>query len=260
MHRIDGPNHVSNLFDGGDPATQGDGTEVTADWLNDVQENLCAFIEAMGLTLTKNDYDQLTNAVKAFGSQFGLAADGIGRLATDQAALDALTKPGLFYTNAGPGGGRALGIHLSSADTTERVQIALEFGSKELYARTYTDPTWTTWRLLRNGVWASVWTGSLGSVPMSSLSSGGEGRYLVTCDGDSYLIEIPDYSGLSMTGKVVGTTFTDTGGLPAGDAAMRSLYFDISSETFFMWKLTFDNTAGTWSSAAVTITEIFKLQ
>lgn len=60
MHRIDGANHSSNLFTEGPP-----GTQVTDDWLNDVQETLAQFIEAQGVTLVKGTYTQLTTAVTA---------------------------------------------------------------------------------------------------------------------------------------------------------------------------------------------------
>jgi hypothetical protein len=39
---------------------------VTDDWFNDVQENLCQFIEGAGITLVKGSYTQLAAAVAAF--------------------------------------------------------------------------------------------------------------------------------------------------------------------------------------------------
>lgn len=66
MHRIDGYGAtVDNLFTEGSP---GPGvpvppTDVTADWLNDHQENACTVIEAAGIALVKGDYGQLLAAI-----------------------------------------------------------------------------------------------------------------------------------------------------------------------------------------------------
>ena len=64
MHRTDGTNHLLNLFASANPAAgRPTGTLVTAEWLNDYQENICRFIESRGIALSKNDYEQLTNAL-----------------------------------------------------------------------------------------------------------------------------------------------------------------------------------------------------
>jgi hypothetical protein len=60
MHRIDGANHSSNLFTEGPP-----GTQITDDWLNDVQENIAQFIVNMGIALSKGNAGQLEAAVAA---------------------------------------------------------------------------------------------------------------------------------------------------------------------------------------------------
>lgn len=66
MHRIDGYGAtVDNLFTEGSP---GPGvpvppTDVTADWLNDHQENVCSVVEAAGIALVKGDYTQLLTAI-----------------------------------------------------------------------------------------------------------------------------------------------------------------------------------------------------
>ena len=67
MHRTDGTNHLLNLFASADPAAgRPTGTLVTAEWLNDNQENICRFIEAAGITLSKNNYGQLEAAINVF--------------------------------------------------------------------------------------------------------------------------------------------------------------------------------------------------
>lgn len=63
MHRIDGDAHVGNLFDEGDPGVPTNPTQITAKWLNAVQEELAAFIEVRGLTLDDGNNDQLTEAL-----------------------------------------------------------------------------------------------------------------------------------------------------------------------------------------------------
>lgn len=46
MHRIDADAHVSNMFDPGDPLEPRPPTQVDADWLNAVQEEIANTIEA----------------------------------------------------------------------------------------------------------------------------------------------------------------------------------------------------------------------
>lgn len=65
MHRIDTEGNINERFSEGQPELTIPGTRVGADWLNDVQENICYLIEAAGLTLEKGNAAQLTNAVLA---------------------------------------------------------------------------------------------------------------------------------------------------------------------------------------------------
>ena len=70
MHRIDVSTATEdNKFTEGDPVTGVEATDVSDDWLNDVQENLCKFIENAGFALAKGNYDQLTNAISAFSEE-----------------------------------------------------------------------------------------------------------------------------------------------------------------------------------------------
>lgn len=68
MHRVDGLDHVANMFDEGDPMEPREATQVTVDWLNDVQENLARAVERSGQSLVKGNYDQLANALGAKAS------------------------------------------------------------------------------------------------------------------------------------------------------------------------------------------------
>lgn len=63
MHRIDGPGHLLNQWTQGDPVTGVEPTEVTADYMNAVQEEIAAVIEATGASLNKADNAQLFQAI-----------------------------------------------------------------------------------------------------------------------------------------------------------------------------------------------------
>lgn len=65
MHRIDADAHVSNLFDEGDPGVPREPTQVDADWLNAVQEEICNLITANGTALVKGTNTQLRDALLA---------------------------------------------------------------------------------------------------------------------------------------------------------------------------------------------------
>lgn len=62
MHRIDTDGNVNGLFTD-TPAEGANRTVVDDDWLNAVQEELCAAIEARGITLDKTKHNQLTAAL-----------------------------------------------------------------------------------------------------------------------------------------------------------------------------------------------------
>lgn len=66
MHRIDSPGATAgNLFTEGNPSLSIPATEVSDDWLNDVQEELATVIETAGITLQKGTQNQLLNAINA---------------------------------------------------------------------------------------------------------------------------------------------------------------------------------------------------
>jgi len=68
MHRIDSPSAtVDKKFTNGSPAGGVPATVVTAEWLNDLQENVAKAIEAAGIPLVKGDFNQLANTLRAFG-------------------------------------------------------------------------------------------------------------------------------------------------------------------------------------------------
>jgi len=66
MHRIDSPSATSDKkFTEGSPSASIPATVVTDDWLNDVQENICAVIEGASIPLVKGEADQLLKAIQA---------------------------------------------------------------------------------------------------------------------------------------------------------------------------------------------------
>jgi hypothetical protein len=65
MHRIDSAGNVGNQFTEGNPQLGQRATKVAADWLNDLQENVCQAIEGADIDLTKGDGGQLRAAIQA---------------------------------------------------------------------------------------------------------------------------------------------------------------------------------------------------
>lgn len=82
MHRIDGPSAtVDNLFTEGSPAGGVAATVLSAVWLNDLQENLVAVLEAAGVALTKGRefdlLDSINQLIAATPTGAIAAADGL---------------------------------------------------------------------------------------------------------------------------------------------------------------------------------------
>ena len=63
MDRIKGAGHVNNRFVSEDAQAGRPPTELTAEWFNNVQEELCAVIEKAGITLNESDKTQLYQAI-----------------------------------------------------------------------------------------------------------------------------------------------------------------------------------------------------
>lgn len=72
MHRIDGPGATQdNRFTEGNPSTGVPATEVRAAWLNSVQEELAAVIEAAGIELDDSADDSQEQLLTALRQLFG---------------------------------------------------------------------------------------------------------------------------------------------------------------------------------------------
>ena len=66
MHRIDSSTATpDNRFTEGNPVIPIPATTVTADWLNSVQEELCAIVAAAGIELDKTQHAQVLAAIRA---------------------------------------------------------------------------------------------------------------------------------------------------------------------------------------------------
>ena len=65
MDRIDGVGNVGGMFVSEDAAISRPPTEVTAKWLNGVQEEIAAVIEAAGIALSASNNQQLLTALEA---------------------------------------------------------------------------------------------------------------------------------------------------------------------------------------------------
>lgn len=153
MHRTDGSNHLSNMFSNGDPIVPRPGTQLEQDWLNDVQENLCQFIEAAGITLSKGNYAQLTAAVAAY-----------------VAAHNAVTNPH-SATSA------ATASRLTLRDASGRAQFADPAGAQDAVTVAYLGPrTRAACAFSTDGTFASL--GNVSNVARTSL-----GYYTITLAG-----------------------------------------------------------------------------
>lgn len=75
MHRIDGVGAtIDNLFTEGNPSTGTPATQVTADFMNAIQEEIAHVIEEAGITLDKEDNEQLHAAIVALIAAGGAAS------------------------------------------------------------------------------------------------------------------------------------------------------------------------------------------
>lgn len=74
MKRIDADGSVGGLFTDGNPGMGVPATVVDAEWLNDVQQEICTVIEGTGATLDGTIYTQLQTAILAMITAGALAA------------------------------------------------------------------------------------------------------------------------------------------------------------------------------------------
>jgi hypothetical protein len=65
MHKIDGPGHANGQFVNEDPDLGRAPTVVTPEWLNAVQGELVALVQAAGIALDKGNSAQVLEALNA---------------------------------------------------------------------------------------------------------------------------------------------------------------------------------------------------
>lgn len=133
MHRIDTVGATGeNLFTEGNPALGIPATQVSDDWLNDVQENIAEAIEAAGIVLEKGNYNQLADAIISLANAAANAATPVGSellwpsetppdgfLEENGASLVRATYPALF-AKIGTMYGAADGTHFNLPDARGR--------------------------------------------------------------------------------------------------------------------------------------------
>lgn len=109
MHRIDGYGNQNGMFTEGNPSTGEPASQITDDWLNASQEELCNVIEYDGTALNKSDNTQLLGAiVKMLPKRWGVSI--VGANCSTLAEFDAATpytiddifthNGGIMYTNS----------------------------------------------------------------------------------------------------------------------------------------------------------------
>ncbi|MBI1407286.1 MAG: hypothetical protein GC145_14320 [Caulobacter sp.] len=138
MHRIDtnGATVANRFKQSPAPATQ-----VGADWLNDVQENLVGFLDAFGIAPVKGQWGQMAAAVAGVGLT--------GRKAITD--LDALAKTGFFGSSpiaTGRPDGEDAGLVLSifdTADSADGCQLFVAASADSVWLRRWDGEAWTDW-------------------------------------------------------------------------------------------------------------------
>ena len=148
MHRIDHATAApGNQFTEGNPATATPATKVTDDWLNDVQENVCAVIEAAGIALVKGTTTQLRDAIQSMitGAQKAVVINGVTFEAsvTDGKVVRWDSGNSRFDEAVADGTGNDLAVAVADV-TNSKVYLFGEcplFSGLTLGARYYLDPT-----------------------------------------------------------------------------------------------------------------------
>jgi hypothetical protein len=122
MHRIDGSGNVGGKFSEGNAQAGQLATKVTADWLNDLQENIVHIIEQAGIPLVKGQIDQLYLALVQIAAGAGGGGGGGGGVPTTRLILTSglLTGGGTLANDLVIGLAKASGAQVAAGtdDTT----------------------------------------------------------------------------------------------------------------------------------------------
>ena len=193
MKRIDSFGHVGNRFQDGDGATGVLGTDVSSVWLNGVQEELAAVIEAAGLELDGADDNQLLQALSKLSGRYYPTMD-----VAQAAAVAGTFKVGDLaliggYAVEGDGGkvwsARAVVEGDGFSDIHDRLAVATveagHFGVKPSAIR-----NWETWSLSGADVAASLSDYLNAAMNSGQNSQMPNGEFRV--DSDLYLLRDAD--------------------------------------------------------------------
>ena len=140
MHRIDGLGHVNNMFVHEDVSTNRPPTEITAAWLNTVQEEIIAVIAAQNIALKKASSAQLLGALDQRYAEKGhthsaatQAAAGL-MSAADKTKLDGVEAQANKYTLPSASATVLGGIKLGSATVQTVAASAVTATASRSYA------------------------------------------------------------------------------------------------------------------------------
>jgi hypothetical protein len=111
MFRIDTDGSDSGHFRDGNPGTGQEGTVVSAEWLNELQETITGAIEGAGIVLEKGDIGQLYDAMLAIAVGVAGAGSGPGAVPTTRA----LGVSGLLTGGGDLTADRSFGVPAASA-------------------------------------------------------------------------------------------------------------------------------------------------
>jgi hypothetical protein len=114
MDRIKGAGHVNHMFVAEDTDTNRPPTEITPEWMNGVQEEICSVIEAAGIALDGATMNQMLTALRSSGV-FTTAAQFDN--STKAATTAFVKKFGKQYSNVIPFTGALTGVvgHIGGA-------------------------------------------------------------------------------------------------------------------------------------------------
>lgn len=167
MFRIDSDGHVANKFSEGNPSIGQEATVVSADWLNDtVQEELCQFVEAQGITLNKSDNTQFQQAMAVFAGQLtGVQMKSLTPLRWDGAKIYFDNNVDIMYRS---GAGTYFTSVLQTTSPPSTGEISLSDGEVVVMRKdnSATSPD----NLAYNANYASMVAGEWAIVAASSLS------------------------------------------------------------------------------------------
>lgn len=234
MHRIDSPGATpDNRFTEGDPVAAVPATEVTADWLNAVQEEIAAVIEGAAIELDKEDNGQLLQAIRDLitdAEQTGLTdhQNDVGA----HGATSAAAANRIIMRDAN---GRAKVAAPSAADDIARkaeVDAVIPSGTRMVFYQASAPTGWTkvvtvSDRVLR--VTSGVGGGSGGSWTISGLTVQGHTLSLSQIPSHTHSLKTSSDSSFgpdAVAGRKNHTANFNTGATGGSDSHSHAVWHD----------------------------------